>query len=207
VTAGILALLCITILCILFFTGWLPGLEQELSVNKRDLFIFLALSFGLTGRSPWNVNLALQIHPGIFVLFILFFIFLKKISLVRLLRLASFSLCTSSLLFFWHEMFRMSADWSHSVFRMVTAVVLPLGAMAVTKALGEKILFLTLSLLSLHFLLLYFHREVLNPILIGEEAFLDTFWLTMSVFILLTDPVPSFVLWIKERCFLRIKQR
>jgi hypothetical protein len=207
VEAGILALLCLAVLSILVCTGWLPGLEQELSLGKRDLFIFLALSFWFAIRLPLSMDPALFIHPGIFSLFLLFFILLKQISPNRLLSLVSFSICTSSILFIWHEMFRMSGDWSDSLFRTVTSTVIPLGALAVSNVLGEKMFYLAFTFLSLHLIVLYFHREALSPVVIGEEAFLDAFWLALTIFVLLLEPIPSLVRWIREGGFPGIRKR
>jgi hypothetical protein len=113
--------------------------------------------------------------------------------------LLSLSLCAGTLLYLWHELFQKNAGWSNPFFFLLVAALLPLMSLAFAEKLSEQLAFVFLSLFTLHGCFLFFQRDMLKPIPIGAEGFLDLVWSAFAGMILLRYPVRSGYLWLKKR--------
>jgi hypothetical protein len=65
------------------------------------------------------------------------------------------------------------------------ALVLIIPSLFLTKYIQEQLFILLLSLMVTHGWVLFFHREVLKPLVIGYADYLDTVWMVLLGWIVL----------------------
>ncbi|TCS93415.1 hypothetical protein [Hazenella coriacea] len=176
---GILSLLCITTLLVFIQTDWLPKLELDLQADKKQILGFLVISLAMIILPSFPGSSLIQVGPGWFPGVFLFFYLLKMFPNRGYLALASISLFTGSMLFLIHEWRHLDPDWGNSYFRIVTFSLLCLISFLFSSRLNDQLLICLGGTGILYGWVMFFHREMLKPLIIGKDEYVDTTWLCL----------------------------
>lgn len=173
---GILAQLCLLILIILYWAGWL-----ETDWPRKWAYGLAVTAWWLTSRPPLAMKEAWWIHPGAVVLLIGLVITLGRLCLSRATVTISFGLFSGTALFLWHEFARVATDWADPLFRLVCVAVFVAVGGLFSRSVKEHVACLLCGSMMLHVWIASFHREMLMPLIWGPGEFLDTVWLSLLV--------------------------
>jgi hypothetical protein len=196
---GILTLLCLTTLFILIMTGWFPHLAEELKTQQKTILSMLLLTIVLTESPFLPIQTTLLIHPGFIALIGLFLALINRISEHSLILLSSIFLFIGSILFFLHEMGHVDTAWNDSTFRTTVLILLVMLPICFTKLLVERCFLLLGSMFVVHIWVLVFHYEMLKPLVIGNDEYLDTVWLCLTGLFLFHHFFRLVVEWVRRR--------
>ncbi|MGA8943019.1 MAG: hypothetical protein WB502_09935 [Thermoactinomyces sp.] len=174
-------------LLILYLSGWFQNWGEDFGTSRSNLIFVLLTMSVLSWCRPWEMNEHFFVHPGWIGFLLVFFSLGYNFSVDSRLKLLCSSLCTGTFFLFLHELMNINADWANKSFQFVLVCGVVLFSCLVSVRLCERIWYTGMCLMILHALILYFYREVLNPRILGAEAFMGTLWLSLIGILLITD--------------------
>lgn len=198
-SSGIPAVLCMAALSILIYTGWFPSVADDLAISKSVILFYLMGAIVLTGLPSMPKDQLIQIDPGFIVLIFLFIALTMKIRKKWLVSSISLCIFLGSSLFLWHEISHVETDWSDLSFRGITVLSLVLIPVCFTKKLEEQVTLAIGGGLVTYAWILIFHHEVLKPLIIGNDDYLDTVWICITSLFLLHYSVRAAKEWLRKR--------
>ncbi|MDR6224523.1 hypothetical protein [Desmospora profundinema] len=174
--SGGVALVSACSLAVLVQTGWFHGLEEELGVSRRIAGLFLLLQGSVTYvLIPLGNRWELQV--GTLMWMWIFSLLWRRLRDESMITLFTGWMVISSSLFLMQEWFWVEplSRWGE-VPGMWLAVTLPVAAMT-TSHLVERLLMVGGGAMLSELFRLVIHRNELTPVVWGEAAWLDRFWL------------------------------
>ncbi|SEN27486.1 hypothetical protein [Lihuaxuella thermophila] len=197
-SAGIPAVLCMAALSILIYTGWFSSVADDLAIPRSMILYYLLGAVVLSGFPPVPKDQLIQIDPGFGALLWLFVALAVKMHKKWRLSFASLCLFLGSSLFLWHEISRVETDWSDLSFRAVIVLSLVLIPVCFAKNLGDRVTLAVGGALVAHAWILIFHHEVLKPLIIGNDEYLDTVWICITSVFLVHYSVRAAQEWLRK---------
>lgn len=190
-------LFSILLLWILLYTHWLPHLEKQLHCSRWQMNLFLVLMI----LSYWIPLLYLTsrfaVHVGfIFIIFLFFYFFVHVREKVRFWVML---LSASTIAFTLHWICFLPVDWDDQTVRLFMFSFFAIGSFLPFSSFYERIAFLWGGCLLIHVLLLIVNGEMLNPVVLGEQPFLDFCWFAMLGFVLLEHGIHSLRIHLRGR--------
>lgn len=177
--AGILSLLCLVTLFILLSTGWFLRLIEELKWTNRQVRSGLLAMIATLELPSLPEASSIQVHPLFIALLVLFWLFARRVSRLAFLSQVSVSLFVGSLFFLWHEITHVDTLWQDPIFRLMIVTTLLLLSLIWKRTLSEQLFFNLGSLFVVHCWVLFFHHDMIQPLIIGNEEYLDTVCLVL----------------------------
>ncbi|MFC4078109.1 YphA family membrane protein [Salinithrix halophila] len=175
---GTLALLCMASLAVLIRTGWFYGLEEELGMGRRVLFLWLLVQIALS-ESVLPLTPFLQVQPGMFLLFPFLIRVVMKTEETDLFAVSSTLFFAGSLFFLGKEWFWMEPPgWLPWPF--LTGIVLVGVTVLGTRRLHDRTAVWIGGVLLGEGLSLILHRREMSPLLLGDSIMRDFLWSGLS---------------------------
>ncbi|SFJ57582.1 hypothetical protein [Thermoflavimicrobium dichotomicum] len=178
-STGVLAVLSILILFILIYTGWFGGLSADLGWSSLQIAGGLLFAFFITVVSPVQIHPAYEIEPGIFVVFIIFLMLFFRVPSSSILFICLHIIFLGTILFMYHEVTDAQTEWDDFTFRLGTVCLMTIFPLCLRKGLLERLLVQVGALVYAYGLVLLVYKEVFQPLPIGSDDFLDTFWICL----------------------------
>jgi hypothetical protein len=180
------------VILILLSSGWFTFLPYQLDITKQKIIIYLAIISCTSLLPPISITTFMDIHLDYLCLFILFLFLLKRIPLDRLATLISLMIMLGSFLFLFHEVSRTALWWKSFTFQWFT-IFLSMGeAIISTSLIMEQFCLVFGGLLITQCGLYYLYHDRLSPMVIPGLGASDTFWITVSILII----VKKLQLWV-----------
>lgn len=198
-SAGILSTLCILTLYILIFTGWFSAFTQDLGASRRMIGSFLIMAAVLAQTPAIPVQSTFSIQPGSLTLLGLLYAFGRKTNRQFWVSSSSLAIFLGSALFFWHELTHVDTDWTDPIFRLVALLLFIPIVMGCTKRIEEQIVLVISGFIISHLWILFFHHDMLTPLVLGNDEYLDTVWICLVSLFVLHYALRSLTVWRKRR--------
>ena len=190
-------LFSILLLWILLYTHWLPNLETDLKCSRLLINYFFITMIISTWIPPIYVHNRLAVHVGlILILFVTFYFFIQVNEKMIFMTIM---LSSSSIAYMLHRFFYFPVDWTSHSFRLLMMVLFVMGAFLAFNQLIERIAYLWSGSIVTHGLIILTNREMLNPIMLGEQTFLDFCGLAMLLLVVIQYGVMPFFTYIRSR--------
>lgn len=184
---------------ILLITGWLSFLYRDLPVSRTAILVWGGLFLLAAGSPPIVVTPHIWVQPA-FVLGVGMMVRLAPyVERKKRWLLLSGSMSASAFLFMAHEFLLVHTHWDDSGFRALVLLTVWSVSLCAVNRWMEQWVFALAILFLLHGFILFFHREMLNPLYIGAPDVLDTIWLALSGIILFQAMVRMAEDWQKRR--------
>lgn len=169
----------IIFILILLYTGWLPTLAKESRYSANTIYFFL-LTMLMTSFFSWfRLHERLWIHVSWLLLLVACICLFYQIRAYKRGWFLSVVLSSASIAFSFHEIFHLHTDWTQLSFRVLLLLLFVCGGLLAYRTWVERICYLWSGLIVTDVMILCSHQDMLNPIIIGEQDFLDTCWLLL----------------------------
>lgn len=169
-------------MAILIGTGWFDSIKEDLGLDRSPIVVFL-LGEVMISDQVVTVSSTLQIYGG-FLLFLLLFRFLLRRSQNTLYILGSSICLFASVLFFIRERISPVSVGLTYVIIIVTLWMVILVTCSTYSSLKDRMMVISGGIFLAEILRLVFHREELNPVLLGDRMFRDLLWASMLILLL-----------------------
>ncbi|PTM58661.1 hypothetical protein [Desmospora activa] len=175
---GSMALIAALSLAVLVQTGWFQGLEKDLSISRGIVGVFMllqsSLTFAYVPLGTWVVHIGTLLWLGFFP-----FLWRGVRSNSSVAVFAALMMVSSCLLLLQEWLWLKSSTSWGDIPGTWLAITLPV-AMITSTCLYERMLIGGGGTMLAEFLRLLIHRDELSPVILGESAWLDRFWLVLS---------------------------
>lgn len=184
-------LFSILLIIILLYTDWLPHFERHVPYSRRLISCFLWVMLSTYWIPRIEVDSGFMIQVGLIFMGLLCLYFFMQIH--QKLFFLSVLLSSCSIAYCFHEIFHIHLDWTSRSFRFLLIFLFVIGAFVVFKDFLEQMTYLWSGCFLTYGLILWTHREMINPIVVGEQEFMDFSWFAMLILVLLHNWVKPFL--------------
>lgn len=168
---------------ILLYTNWFPDIEKKLRCSRKIIYFFLLSMVGSEFISPIGLGEFFSIHIGFLLILVTCILFFIQINENQRLPILSVLVSSSTIAFSFHEIYHFHMDWSLSSFRWFLVILFVLGALIAFRDLIGQVVYLWGGYLVTHCMIVFAHQEMLNPLQLGNQDFMDFCWLSMILLV------------------------